>query len=89
MSLLRRIEGARFCTAMTRRAILALNKALYKKMSYDPATDFAFVGMLGVIANVLLVNPKTIKASSVSELIDYLRQNPEKVAAAISAKDWK
>jgi len=29
------------------QAILAINKALYKKLSYDPATDFAFVGMLG------------------------------------------
>ena len=42
------------------QSILAINKALYRTLSYDPATDFAFVAMLGVIANVLIVNPQTV-----------------------------
>ena len=48
------------------QAILAINKALYKKLSYDPATDFTFVGMLGVIANVLLVKPTAVPANSLA-----------------------
>jgi tripartite-type tricarboxylate transporter receptor subunit TctC len=58
------------------QAILAINKALYKKLSYDPATDFAFVGMLGVIANVLLVNPKTVPVNSLAELIAVAKSKP-------------
>src|SRR5258707_3169499 len=34
------------------------------------------------VPNALIVNPKNLKASSVSELIDYLQKNPEKVTAA-------
>jgi tripartite-type tricarboxylate transporter receptor subunit TctC len=34
------------------------------------------------VPNALIVNPRTIKATSVAELIDYLQQNPDKVMAA-------
>ena len=34
------------------------------------------------VPNALLVNPGNLKASSVSELVEFLRQNPEKVTAA-------
>ena len=61
------------------QAILAINKALYKKLSYDPATDFAFIGMLGVIANVLLVNPTAVPANSLAELIALAKQKPGEV----------
>lgn len=61
------------------QAILAINKALYKKLSYDPATDFTFVGMLGVIANVLLVNPTAVPANSLAELIALAKQKPGEV----------
>jgi tripartite-type tricarboxylate transporter receptor subunit TctC len=62
------------------QAILAINKALYKKLSYDPATDFAFVGMLGVIANVLLVNPKAVPVNSLAELIAFAKSKPGDVS---------
>lgn len=62
------------------QAILAINKALYKKLSYDPATDFAFVGMLGVIANVLLVNPKAVPVNSLSELIALAKSKPGEIS---------
>ena len=62
------------------QAILAINKALYKKLSYDPATDFAFVGMLGVIANVLLVNPKTVPVNSLAELIALAKSKPGEIS---------
>ena len=62
------------------QAILAINKALYKKLSYDPATDFAFVGMLGVIPNVLLVNPKTVPVNSLAELIALAKSKPGEIS---------
>jgi tripartite-type tricarboxylate transporter receptor subunit TctC len=62
------------------QAILAINKALYKKLNYDPATDFAFVGMLGVIANVLLVNPAAVPVNSLAELTALAKQKPGEIA---------
>jgi len=64
------------------QAILAINKALYKKIAYDPATDFAFVGMLGVIANVLLVNPQAVPVNSVAELIALAKKKPGDISYA-------
>ena len=58
------------------QSILAINKALYRTLSYDPATDFAFVAMLGVIANVLIINPQTVPVDSVAELVALARKKP-------------
>ncbi len=71
-----RAEADGYTLLVAGQAILAINKALYKKLSYDPATDFAFVGMLGVIANVLLVNPNTVPVNSLGELIALARKKP-------------
>ena len=71
-----RTEADGYTLLVAGQAILAINKALYKKLSYDPATDFAFVGMLGVIANVLLVNPKTVPVNSLGELIALAKKKP-------------
>jgi tripartite-type tricarboxylate transporter receptor subunit TctC len=60
---------------------LVINQSLYPKLAFDPA-KFAPIVVMAHVPNALLVNPRTIKAASVSELIDYLRQNPEKVTAA-------
>lgn len=62
------------------QAILALNKALYKKLTYDPATDFAFISMLGVIANVLLVNPTAVPVNSLSELVALAKKKPGEIS---------
>ena len=39
-----------------------INKALGRKLGYDPDADFAFVGMLGAFPNLLLTNPDVIPA---------------------------
>ena len=62
------------------QAILAINKALYKKLSYDPAADFIFIGMLGVIANVLLVNPQAVPVNSLAELIALAKKKPGEIS---------
>jgi len=62
------------------QAILAINKALYKKLTYDAANDFTFVGMLGVIANVLLVNPGVVPVHSLAELIALAKKKPGEIS---------
>ena len=62
------------------QAIVAINKALYKKLNYDPAIDFTFIGMLGGIANVLLVNPNTVPVHSLAELIALAKKKPGEIS---------
>jgi tripartite-type tricarboxylate transporter receptor subunit TctC len=62
------------------QAILAINKALYTRIAYDPATDFVFIGMLGVIANVLLVNPQAVPVNSFAELIALAKKKPGEIS---------
>lgn len=62
------------------QAILAINRAMYKKISYDPVVDFTFIGMLGATANVLLVNPKVLPVNSIAELIEFAKKNPGEVS---------
>jgi tripartite-type tricarboxylate transporter receptor subunit TctC len=75
-----RSEADGYTLLVAGQAILAINKALYKKLSYDPATDFAFVGMLGVIANVLLVNPTAVPVNSLAELIALAKSKPGEIS---------
>jgi len=60
---------------------LVINQNLYPKLGFD-AAKFEPVIVMAHVPNALIVNPKNLKASSVSELIDYLQNNPEKVTAA-------
>lgn len=60
---------------------LVINQNLYPKLGYDP-TKFEPIIVMAQVPNALIVNPNTIKASSLPELIDYLQQNPGKVTSA-------
>ena len=60
---------------------LVINQNLYPNIGFDPA-KFEPVVVMAHVPNALFVNPGTVKASSVSEFIEYLRNNPEKVTAA-------
>ncbi len=77
-----RAEADGYTLLVAGQAILAINKALYRKLGYDPATDFKFVGMLEVIANVLLVNPAAVPVTSVAELIALAKQKPGAISYA-------
>ncbi len=56
----------------------AVNAALYTRLPYDLERDFQPVSRLVLFPNLLFVNPK-IPATSVAELIAYLKANPGKV----------
>jgi tripartite-type tricarboxylate transporter receptor subunit TctC len=60
---------------------LVINQNLYPQLGFDP-TRFEPVVVMAHVPNALFVNPRTVPASSVSELVEYLRKNPEKLAAA-------
>jgi tripartite-type tricarboxylate transporter receptor subunit TctC len=60
---------------------LVINQNLYPNLSFDPA-KFEPIIVMAHVPNALIVNPKNLKASSVPELVEYLRKNPDKVTAA-------
>ena len=57
---------------------LAINPALYSKMSFDPLKDLAPIGLYCGVPNLLVVHPG-LPAGSVQELIAYAKANPGKL----------
>lgn len=53
----------------------ALNPHLYKKVPFDPRTDFTAISMLGSSTIVLEVGP-ALQIKSVAELLDYAKKHP-------------
>ncbi len=60
---------------------LVINQNLYPNLGFDP-TKFEPIVVMAQVPNALLVNPEKIKAKSVTELIDYLKQHPDEVTSA-------
>lgn len=57
---------------------LAINPALYSKMSFDPLKDLAPIGLYGGVPNLLVVNP-SVPATNLAEFIAYAKANPGKL----------
>jgi tripartite-type tricarboxylate transporter receptor subunit TctC len=60
---------------------LVINQNLYPNLGFD-AAKFEPIIVMAHVPNTLIINPKNLKARSVSELIEYLQKNPDKVTAA-------
>ncbi len=60
---------------------MSIAPLLQKKIPYDPLNDFAFVSLVAVMPNVLVVGPG-LPIGSVKELIEYSRANKGKVNMA-------
>jgi tripartite-type tricarboxylate transporter receptor subunit TctC len=58
---------------------LAINPALYKKLPYDPVADFAPVSLATWTPFFLVVNP-ALPVKTLSELLEYAKQNPSKLS---------
>ena len=58
-----------------------VNPSLYAKIPYSPTKDFAPVTLAAASPNVLVVHP-SITATTVKELIAFLRSNPGKYSIA-------
>lgn len=64
-------------------APLGINLYLYPKITYDPFKSFTPVIQVGLLPNVLVVNPG-VPAQSVKELVAYAKAHPGKLAFASS-----
>lgn len=53
----------------------AANKALYSKLPYDPATDFAAVSLVAIVPTILAVHP-SVPARSAKELLALAKARP-------------
>ena len=60
---------------------LVINQNLYPKLGFDP-TKFEPVIVMAQVPNALIVNPDSVKASTLAEFIEYLRNNPDKLICA-------
>lgn len=60
---------------------LAINKALYSKLPYDPDRQLAPVAMTGFVQNALVIRNE-LPVRTVRELIGYLKKNPGKLTMA-------
>ena len=60
---------------------LVINHNLYPRLGYDP-TKFEPVIVMAQVPNALMVNPDHIKASSVPELIAFLKGNGDRTICA-------
>src|SRR5262245_63155598 len=63
--------------------VFAINPALFKDLKYDPEKDFDLLTVAVRTPNVLVANP-AFPVSSVRELIEHLKKNPDKVTFASS-----
>ena len=55
---------------------LAVNPSLYRGLSFDPATAFAPIGLMAIVPNVLVVNPRKVPANTIQELVALLKARP-------------
>jgi tripartite-type tricarboxylate transporter receptor subunit TctC len=60
---------------------LAINPGVYRKLAYDPLTDFAPISLVAAVPFVLVVNP-SLPAGSVAELVALARSKPGELSYA-------
>jgi tripartite-type tricarboxylate transporter receptor subunit TctC len=60
-------------------ATFAVNPSLYKKLPYDPGKDLAPITMTGRFALLLVINPASIKAASVQDLVEDAKKAPGRI----------
>jgi len=57
----------------------AINPFIYKNLAHDTEKDFQPISLIARLPNILVVNMK-IPASTVAELIEHLKKNPDKLS---------
>jgi tripartite-type tricarboxylate transporter receptor subunit TctC len=62
----------------------AINPSLYARMPFDPLTDFAPVAFAAGVPNLMVVNPKNVKATNVQEFIAEAKAASKKFTMASS-----
>ena len=67
------------------RSVLGVNPSLYRSLPYDPARDFAYLGIATWAPYVMVVHP-SVPAKNLDELISYAKANAGKVDYASFGK---
>ncbi|NNM71697.1 Bug family tripartite tricarboxylate transporter substrate binding protein [Enterovirga aerilata] len=62
----------------------AINASLYSKMPYDPLNDFEGVAFAAGVPNLMVVNPKNVKATNVKDFIAEAKSSTKKFNMASS-----
>jgi tripartite-type tricarboxylate transporter receptor subunit TctC len=60
---------------------LAFNPSVYKKLPYDPVTDFSLISLIAAVPFVLVVNP-SLPVNSVADLIKLAKSKPGELSYA-------
>lgn len=64
-------------TALYHSSGIAVTPALYKKMGYDPANDFAAVAMPASIPAIIVAGPALpANVTTIRQFVEYLKDNP-------------
>ncbi|MDM0044446.1 tripartite tricarboxylate transporter substrate binding protein [Variovorax dokdonensis] len=66
-------------TLLTASPSLTSNGALFKNLSFDPASDFTLVGKIGY-APLVVVVPATSKFKTFKELVEYGKAHPDELS---------
>jgi tripartite-type tricarboxylate transporter receptor subunit TctC len=66
-------------TLLLNTAAHALNATMNKDLQFDPVNDFEFVGKIGQVGLLLMVNPQYVKAKDVRELVNFMQSTPGNV----------
>ena len=62
-------------TILVTSSTLVVNPSLFEKLGFDTYKDLAPVSLVGVAPQILLVHP-SVPATSVKELVDWVKANP-------------
>ena len=54
----------------------AIAPSMYPRLDYNLESDFVPVGLISSVPQVIVVNPAKVQATSLPELLAYLRKNP-------------
>jgi tripartite-type tricarboxylate transporter receptor subunit TctC len=68
-------------TVLFATASLAVNRSLYRSLSYDPIADFAAVSLVSRFSLFMFV-PNSLPTKSVMEFVAYAKANPGKLTLA-------
>jgi len=70
-----RAEPDGYTLLMATSTTLAINKALYRKLPYDPVKDFTPISLVAAVPFALIVNPQ-LPVKTLAEFIAYAKSNP-------------
>src|SRR5512137_1036863 len=57
----------------------AIAPSMYPKLDYQLETDFVPVGLVSSVPQVIVVNPQKVQATTLPQLLEFIRKNPGKL----------